>query len=78
MYTSSKETLERLRKDYPAGARVELICMDDPYNKKLYPGSKGTVRFVDDMGTIHVQWDCGSSLGVAYGEDNCRVMEGDE
>ena len=78
MYNISKETLDRLRKDYPAGARVELLHMDDPYNKKLYPGSKGTVRFVDDMGTIHVRWDCGSSLGVVYGEDNCRVIEGDK
>lgn len=37
MYTISKKTLERLRKEYPAGARVELICMDDPYNKKTAP-----------------------------------------
>lgn len=78
MYNISKETLDRLRKDYPAGARVELLHMDDPYNKKLHPGSRGTVRFVDDMGTIHVRWDCGSSLGVVYGEDSCRVIEGDE
>lgn len=78
MYNISKEILERLRKDYPAGARVELISMDDPYNKKLHPGSRGTVRFVDDMGTIHVRWDCGSSLGVVYGEDSCCVIEGDE
>lgn len=78
MCNISKETLERLRKDYPIGARVELLCMDDPYNKKLHPGSRGTVRFVDDMGTIHVRWDCGSSLGVIYGEDSCRVIEGNE
>ena len=78
MYNISKETLERLRKDYPAGARVELICMDDPYNRKLHPGSIGTVKSVDDMGTIHVRWDCGSNLGVVYGEDSCRVIEGDE
>ena len=78
MYNISKEMLEKLRKDYPAGARVELICMDDLYNKKLHPGSKGTVMSVDDMGTIHIRWDCGSSLGVVFGEDSCRVIEGDE
>ena len=78
MYNISKEKLEKLRRDYPAGARVELICMDDPYNKKLHPGSIGTVMSVDDIGTIHVRWDCGSSLGVVYGEDSCRVIEGDE
>jgi len=25
-----------------------------------------------------VQWDCGSSLGVVYGEDVCRVVKDDE
>lgn len=66
--------LEQLRKEYPIGTRVELIHMDDPYNKKLVPGCRGTVRWVDDWGTIHVNWDCGSGLGVVYGEDSCRKV----
>ena len=74
MHNISKETLLRLREVYPAGARVELISMDDPYNTLLMPGSKGTVVSVDDMGTIHVQWDCGSSLGVVYGVDRCKLL----
>ena len=55
MYNISEKTLERLRAEYLTGARVELIYMDDPYNKKLHPGSRGTVKSVDDMGTIHVR-----------------------
>ena len=35
-------------------------------------GTKGTVRGVDDIGSIMVSWDNGSSLSVAYGEDSCR------
>ena len=66
--------LEQLRKEYPIGTRVELIHMDDPYNKKLVPGCKGTVRWVDDWGTIHVNWECGSGLGVVYDEDACRKV----
>lgn len=66
-----KAVLENLRKEYPQGCRVELVRMDDPY-RKLNPGEQGTVAGVDDIGTIHVEWDCGSSLGVAYGEDLCR------
>ena len=66
--------LKRLREEYPTGTRVELIHMDDPYNRKLVPGCRGTVKYVDDMGTIHVSWDCGSSLGVVYGEDSCRKV----
>ncbi|MBE6737502.1 MAG: DUF4314 domain-containing protein [Ruminococcaceae bacterium] len=78
MYNISEKTLERLKAEYPKGARGELISMDDPYNKKLHPGSKGTVKSVDDMGTINVRWDCGSSLGVVYGEDSCCIIEGDK
>lgn len=71
----SKEELEDLRKQYPVGSRVELTKMSDPYNTVLVPGVRGTVIGVDDIGTIHVNWDCGSSLGVVYGEDACRKLE---
>lgn len=57
-----------LREKYPTGTRVELVHMDDPYTS-LTTGDKGTVRFVDDIGTIHISWDCGSSLGAVYGVD---------
>lgn len=35
----NKQTIERLRKTYPAGTRVELVSMKDPYTK-LMPGEK--------------------------------------
>jgi hypothetical protein len=35
------------------------------------------VTCVDDIGTIHVKWDTGSSLGIAYGADACRVLVGE-
>ena len=78
MYTISKETLQALRERFPQGTRVELVHMDDPYNTKLVSGCKGTVRGVDDMGTIHVSWDCGSSLGIVYGEDSCRRIDDEQ
>ena len=68
-----KEIVLRLREQYPPGTRVELICMDDPY-AALKPGDQGTVSFVDDIGTIHIKWDCGSSLGAAYGADMIRKL----
>jgi len=67
----SKETVERIRKQYPSGTRVELVSMNDPYTK-LKPGDQGTVNFVDDIGTVFINWDCGSTLGAAYGEDVIR------
>lgn len=75
MKNIDKETLENLRHQYPKGTRVELVKMDDPYNTELSPGSKGTVISVDDIGTIHISWDCGSSLGVVYKEDICKVIK---
>lgn len=70
----SKETVKQLRKQYPTGTRVELLRMNDPYSR-LKPGDTGIVTGVDDIGTIHVNWDCGSSLGIAYGEDECRKID---
>ena len=69
----SRDIVEQLRKSYPQGTRVELINMNDPYTK-LKPGDRGTVSIVDDTGTIFVNWDCGSSLGVVYGEDHIRKI----
>lgn len=68
-----KEVVDRLRQQYPIGARVELIQMNDPYTK-LRPGDQGAVLFIDDTGTVFVNWDAGSSLGVVYGEDSIRLI----
>lgn len=68
----SKETVERIRKEYPVGTRVELVQMDDPQAPPV--GTKGTVRGVDDIGSIMVAWDNGCSLSVAYSEDICRKL----
>ena len=69
----SKETVERIRKEYPVGTRVELVQMDDPQASPV--GTKGTVRGVDDIGSIMVAWDNGSGLSVAFGEDLCRKVK---
>ena len=70
----SRERIEKLKEDYPQGTRVELVYMEDEFSR-LQPGEKGTVVGVDDIGTIHVNWDCGSSLGIAYGEDECKKLK---
>jgi len=71
MTTIHPELLKQLKEYYTAGTRVELIRMSDPYTN-LRQGDRGTVTLVDDIGTIHVKWDRGSSLGVVFGEDECR------
>ena len=75
MKLPSRDDIQRIRERYPAGTRVELIRMNDPYKRSLRPGCEGTVVDVDDMGTVFVRWDCGSGLGVVLGEDEIRVSE---
>ena len=66
----SKEIVERVRKEYPAGCRVELVRMDDVQAPPI--GTRGTVIGVDDTASVMVRWDNGSGLNVVYGEDSCR------
>ena len=75
MRTLRRETIEYLKENFPRGCRVELIRMDDPQAPPI--GTLGTVIGVDDVGTIHVNWDNGSGLGVAFGEDDCRRISHD-
>ena len=65
--------LEELRKQYPVGRRVELIKMEDVQAPPI--GTKGTVLGVDDIGSIMVAWDNGSSLNVVYSVDKVRMLE---
>lgn len=53
-----------------AGMRVKLIYMEDPQAPAL--GTEGTVQFIDDIGTIHVAWDTGCSLGLVPGVDEWK------
>ena len=69
----NREVVERIRKQYPVGCRVELLRMDDVQAPPI--GTKGTVIDVDDTASILVNWDNGSSLNVVYGEDLCRKLE---
>lgn len=55
------------------GRRVRLLSCSDPYTK-MEPGLLGTVAVVDDLGTIFVDWDNGSKLGLVPGEDRWEVV----
>ena len=68
----SREIVERIRREYPVGTRVELVRMDDAQAPPV--GTKGTVKGVDDTGSLLVRWDNGSGLNVVYGEDFVRKI----
>ena len=68
----SREIVEHIRREYPAGTRVELVQMDDAQAPPV--GTKGTVKGVDDTGSLLMRWDNGSGLNVVYGEDIVRKV----
>lgn len=68
----SQEQRNQLKIDYPAGTRVELIGMNDFDTPPK--GTQGTVKSVDDIGTIHVKWDSGSTHGLIYGVDKFKKI----
>lgn len=72
MFGIRPETLERLRKEYPVGTRVELVQMDDVQAPPI--GTKGTVTGIDDTGSLLMRWDTGSGLNVVYGVDIVRKV----
>lgn len=68
-----RELIERLRREYPEGTRVELLCMDDVQAPPI--GTKGTVLAVDDAGSLIMRWDNGSGLNVVFdGGDRVRKL----
>lgn len=67
-----EESVQRIKDQYPAGTRVVVDWMDDP--RPVAPGTKGTVKHVDDIGTIHCVFDNGRSLGLVPGADSFRIL----
>ncbi|MDB2127481.1 DUF4314 domain-containing protein [Enterocloster clostridioformis] len=72
MRLPSNAQVERIRKEYPAGCRVELVKMDDVQAPPI--GTRGTVLGVDDTGSLLMRWDTGSGLNVIFGEDIVRKV----
>jgi len=66
------EELKRIREKFPEGTRVRLIRMEDIQAPPI--GTLGTVRYVDDIGTVHIAWDNGSSLGAVYSVDEVEIV----
>jgi len=67
----SDKELQEIKELYPIDTRIKLLKdMDD---ERLKAGATGRVTHVDDIGTIHMDWDCGSSLGLIVGKDEFEI-----
>ena len=69
----SKAVVDRIKAEYPAGTKVELLHMNDPY-REMPAGMIGTVTCVDDSGTVFCRWSNGCALGLVCGEDSYRKI----
>lgn len=68
---------EHYKKLYPKGTRILLQHMgDDP--RPIDDNMRGTVSCVDDIGTVHCNFDNGRSLGIVPGEDSFRKLTAEE
>lgn len=72
-FPSPKE-VERIKKMYPKGTRIQIERMNDPYHP-IERGTKGTVDHVDDAGTLHCTFDNGRTLGVVTDADIFHVID---
>ena len=68
---------QRYKEAYPPGTRIMLLGMGNDPNP-VESGTRGTVRVVDDIGTLHCDFDNGRSLGVVPGEDSFRKLTDEE
>ena len=65
--------IKAIKEKYKKGSMVELVSMKDHQAPKS--GTKGKVIVVDDIGTVHVEWENGSVLGVIIGIDIIVLLE---
>lgn len=74
----SEDYVDSIKARYPAGTKICLDMMgDDP--RPIPPGTKGVVKSVDDIGTVHCIFENGRSLGLIPGEDSFhKITEKDK
>ena len=73
----SRKRIESIKQRYPEGTRICIDSMgDDP--RPIESGTKGTVIWVDDIGTVHCNFDNGRRLGLIVGEDSFHVIQQEE
>lgn len=70
-FEAAKRRAERMQLEFPPGTRVKCLFMDDV--NAVPNGTEGTVAFVDDVGTIHVDWDNGSGLGLTEADRFVKI-----
>lgn len=69
----TEKELTALREKYPIGTIVKLISMNDVQSPPV--GTIGEVTMIDDMGSIHVNWQNGSTLALIPDVDSWEILK---
>lgn len=77
MQFPNERQLQALRERYPAGTRIRLNHMDDPY-APIPDGTVGEVQYIDDGGNIHMFWENGRTLSLIEGVDDFTIITNDK
>lgn len=65
--------VREIKEKYPKGTKIILKSMgNDP--RPIEPNTRGIVYGVDDIGTVHCNFDNGRSLGLVPGEDYFDII----
>lgn len=68
----TQDEICKIKEEYKEGIEVELIKMYDFQAPK--PNTKGIVKYVDDIGQIHVLWENKSQLALNEGIDEFKIL----
>ncbi len=77
MQFPNERQLQSLRERYPAGTKIRLNHMDDPY-APIPGGTVGEVQYIDDAGNIHMVWENGRTLSLIDGVDDFTIITNDK
>lgn len=69
----NSHSIGRIKDNVLVGDRIVLLHTTDPYTS-IPQGTQGTVAYVDDVETIHVNWDNGGTLGIVAEEDRAVLL----
>ena len=68
---------ERYKAESPSGTRIMLLSMGNDIHR-VKDNTRGTVIAVDDIGTLHCDFDTGAMIGIIPGEDSFRKLTEEE
>ena len=71
-HEQEKVLIEIRKETFKPGMRVRLLKMNDDQAPPI--GTEGIVLGVDDIGSLLMSWDTGSSLNVVMGEDVVEII----